>query len=313
MSSTVSRKGASKAMDIIDIDPSTGRRVAFSRDAGMPPVRRKKPWSKVRAAQFKNDTVKFGHQNKPLSGKQRGILSALAAQAFKFLGVKGWTLDEWRQNEAVACCRYRISEAPAKMYKKLESHFAALAGDVGRSVRAAAQSSPQAQRHGSLMFLISKELCKLPRLSHEDVEDPPKGTPRKSAWAWADTIATRMFGGPCRNVDVNALGRLHRLIKDEVGNERRLAKMLNQKAKAEKKAAKEAKKKEPRAKVTKSKDGKAAKLEYISPLALNACRCGCHEPVVEPSRISCPACNRSIEGEDFSKVAARWNKGGQAV
>jgi hypothetical protein len=283
--------------------PRTGGPNVFftSRDRAKPEAAvRKQPWSKVRPARFTNDTVKFGHLERPLSKKQRGILSGLAQKAFKLNKVQGWTLDDWRRAQAIECCRYRISEAPGKMYKKLEAHFAALAGQVDRSLNAEARSSEDAQRHGGLMFLIAKELCRLPRLTQDDTEEPVKGTPRKTAWAWADTIAERKFGGPCRSIHASQLGTLHAVIKKEVGAEMRLARELNAGVRAAKKAAREAKKKR----------GARGDAEVAEKPVLKACRCGDPKPVSDDHQIQCPACGRLIEGEDFAKVLAKWNQGG---
>ena len=295
-------------MNIINIDPATGQRVAWhpSRDAKMPAPKTKKPWSKARAAKFANTTVDFsGADNALLSAKQRGIIGGLASKAFKFMKVQGWDETEWRHAEAISCCRYRISEAPARMYKKLEAHFAALCGDINRSVTAEQQSTPEAQRHGRLMFLIKAQLCKLPRLLADDTENPPKGTPRQTALAWADTIATRFYGVPLRQVDVNALGALHAKIKHEVSHERQIEKLLNKERLLAKKVAKA--------------EAKAQQGGNNVAVPLPCYRCQFGKPIVwrdeaRGGQVQCPACQAQMEGADLTAVIKRWNgKERQAV
>ncbi len=273
--------------------PATCRRVVSSRDAGMPPVR-KSP-HKTGKTTFRNTTVQFAHLEGKLSHTQSSSIFVLAKQAYKAHKVQGVSLDEWRQEQCREAAGVRLSEARGKHYPALRAHFEHLLGRIDKGLEWQAKAPESVQRAASLIELIKEQLCKLPPLPSEaDQPPPPEGTPRASAWAWADKIATNRFGAPCRQLDDNALGTLHAMIKKEVGSKRQRAKALGVELPKKKSA--------PRA---------ARPVPELAPCE----RCGardvlCNTITVDeqmPS-IRCRNCGRMLEGEIFAKILKKWNR-----
>ena len=65
---------------------------------------------------------------KPLTKKQKGLLSMLAAKAYAAQEIHAVTLTEWRHDTAIRACGRRISEATQKHWADLKAEFQDLSG-----------------------------------------------------------------------------------------------------------------------------------------------------------------------------------------
>lgn len=302
-------------MPIVDIDPETGRRVEAgwtpSRDARMPRAARAgMKWNKAREPKFDNDLIHFKHLDEPLTKKQKGRISKLANDAFVFLGIRGWSKKEWRQDQTRQICHgHAMSDVDEQGvgiikqedYVKLRSHFLALCGDVEGSVRDAMSSTRGAQDRAGVMHLIEAVLCKLPPRPGIDTDTALEGKARRSAWGWAQAISRARHGDTMDKLDLVALRALHLFLVRAVAKKRKDMGPSGKPAKAAKKTGARRKKTE-------------AKASNPPSVALGPCTCGARNITVSLGVLRCPACGRSMEGRDLASTIVRWNrKGGAGV
>ena len=109
---------------------------------------------------------------KPLSNSQKAALAQIARAGWSrqvSLALTGETADAWRAREAIECCGKRISEATARDFEALMSHFLNLAGDTKGAMRYAlkAHSAPRTQA----LWRLDRELERagLPRSYAETI------------------------------------------------------------------------------------------------------------------------------------------------
>ncbi len=125
---------------------------------------------------------------RPLSAKQKGILSQIAADAFAIqsrLGLvdPGVKLDAWRHAEAIAAVKCRISEAEQRHYLPLKGHFQSLAGKTGvRTLKALVAPADDPDRQAAAQALRT-ELARFAQIPDKDGR--PMGDHRAEAYLLA--------------------------------------------------------------------------------------------------------------------------------
>lgn len=99
--------------------------------------------------------------HKKLSKGQRSQLGRMAKDAWQKHHSAGATVEtetEWRHREAIAACKHRISEAPAKCYDRLYGHFLMLQGQSGKAFDHFMGETNEVRRQRHKIATLAEEL-----------------------------------------------------------------------------------------------------------------------------------------------------------
>lgn len=125
---------------------------------------------------------------RPLSAKQKGILSQIAADAYALQSRLGLIdpavkLDAWRRAEAIAAVKCRISEAAQHHYLPLKGHFQALCGKTGVTTLQAIVAPADDPDRQAASQALRTELARFAQLL--DADHRPMGEHRAEAYLLA--------------------------------------------------------------------------------------------------------------------------------
>lgn len=293
----------------VEVRPGNRVRFAPSRNASMPKPR----LHKAPVAKYHTNVIKVTDPDAPMTGPQASKIAIMASKVFKSRKVQGWKEDDWRHEQCLQVVSKKLSSGHCTQrdFLILKAHFELLAGDVGKSVETAGKAVNDGNAKDQLMFIVEEILTGLPPRPNvpADHVPMPDGKARGTAWGWANAISRSKFRGANLTIlDCSQLQHMIIFLRKAVAKKRKDAGLTNAKKAKEPKPAKAPKAPKPVKAMRKAGKQEIPKVDILP------CRCGSSNVTVNTSLtlIKCHDCNRSIEGDDFAKIAARWNKGGQA-